>query len=524
MNNAHLTTCAPEETHSIKPQQTMSITRAASEAALKHVISTVLDYPDDGPLAKTLAEAGCAQIHDFIACAPEEHADMTCKKDDGSEGKLAVHVRNRVKAFQHCAMHRHNAGNAITDYQSVTQEEFDTFRISPAFIAVQHGLAAPAAAGTKDPVSEFKKGIKRDPSLFEVLKDEKQWDTWQRSAMTMARSQGVEDVLNASCVPPAGPPQALFQEKQKYMYSVLQRTLRTDEGKSIVRDHENDFNAQQVFIEIKACSEKSTKSSLESSELLSCVTTTRFAGGDWKGSARSFILHWENQVRLYEKQSPTGDHLSEGQKRMLLENSVHDCGELRAVKTQADQHKAHDGTELTCEQHVNLLKSAAATCDQQFRPDKRTSKARRTVCATEIDPEPDSTFDDSYCDIDSPVDVILANAAQRNRTPRNRPLPEAQVPQDRCRQLSIGDKSTWRQISEQGKALILGNVLEDTQPGLPPRSANLHQISACDFITANLHDLRIGSEGDVDDAAEDLSEFQDAHDGNAVTVNSNQTQ
>ena len=216
----------------------MSVTRTASEAALKHVISTVLDYPDDGPLAKALAEAGCTQIHDFIACTPEECADMTHKKDDGSDGKLAAHVRNRVKAFQHHVMHRHNAGNAIADYQSLTQDEFDTFRVSPAFIAVQHGLAAPAAAGTKDPVSEFKKGIKRDPSLFEVMKDEKQWDTWQRSTMTMARSQGVEDVLDANYVAPAGTPQALFHEKQKYMCSVLQRTLQTDEGKSIVRTHD----------------------------------------------------------------------------------------------------------------------------------------------------------------------------------------------------------------------------------------------------------------------------------------------
>jgi len=44
----------------------------------------------------------------------------------------------------------------------------------------------PPPARQKDLLAEFKKGIKRDASLFTVLKDPKQWDTWHCSTMTQA--------------------------------------------------------------------------------------------------------------------------------------------------------------------------------------------------------------------------------------------------------------------------------------------------------------------------------------------------
>jgi hypothetical protein len=50
----------------------------------------------------------------------------------------------------------------------------------------------------KDPISDFKKGIKRDPRLFMVYKDEKQWDNWQCSTLALVHAQGVEEVLDPS--------------------------------------------------------------------------------------------------------------------------------------------------------------------------------------------------------------------------------------------------------------------------------------------------------------------------------------
>ena len=46
--------------------------------------------------------------------------------------------------------------------------------------------------------------------------------------------------------------------KQQFMYSVFERTLVTSMGKSLVRKHENDSDAQQLYIELIDYLKKST--------------------------------------------------------------------------------------------------------------------------------------------------------------------------------------------------------------------------------------------------------------------------
>ena len=72
---------------------------------------------------------------------------------------------------------------------------------------------------------------KRDASLFVVLKDFKQWDSWHHSTVAQARAQDISDVLDPLFKPlPAE--KNLFEAKQKYMYTVFERVLQTDKGKS----------------------------------------------------------------------------------------------------------------------------------------------------------------------------------------------------------------------------------------------------------------------------------------------------
>jgi hypothetical protein len=85
-----------------------------------------------------------------------------------------------------------------------------------------------------DPISTFKKGIKRDATLFIPYKDEKHCDVWRRSTLAQARAQGVEEIMDATYSPSTMDEKALFMEKQKYMYAVFECTLQTDQGKALV--------------------------------------------------------------------------------------------------------------------------------------------------------------------------------------------------------------------------------------------------------------------------------------------------
>jgi hypothetical protein len=79
----------------------------------------------------------------------------------------------------------------------------------------------------RDLVLEFKKGIKLDPASFAVLKDNTRWDSVPRTLKAQtACYQDVNDVLDLSYVPSTAEDIVLFEEKQTYMYSLVQASRR----------------------------------------------------------------------------------------------------------------------------------------------------------------------------------------------------------------------------------------------------------------------------------------------------------
>jgi hypothetical protein len=104
----------------------------------------------------------------------------------------------------------------------------------------------------------------------------------------------------------------------------------------MVRDYVDTFDAQAVYTQFVGHHLKSTKAMFESSSIISHITSVRLGNGEWNGTTEGFIAHLTNQVRLYERQVSPSDHLSDGQKRIMLENVVHPISELRQVKNNAD--------------------------------------------------------------------------------------------------------------------------------------------------------------------------------------------
>ena len=111
----------------------------------------------------------------------------------------------------------------------------------------------------------------------------------------------------------------------------MEAKVLTDRGKAFVCEHENDFDAQAVYKKLVDHHLCSTKAMIDSSTILSYVTSAQLGNGEWHGSTEGFILHWENQVRLYERQVQLYDHFSDGQKRTMLENAVAPIPELCQV-------------------------------------------------------------------------------------------------------------------------------------------------------------------------------------------------
>ena len=83
----------------------------------------------------------------------------------------------------------------------------------------------------------------------------------------------------------------LFNEKQKRVCSVFNKNLQSDKGKAFVRTHEDDYDAQSIYVKLADYYTKLVKVSLDSSNLLSYITSTRIDSSVWKGTAEGFVLH-----------------------------------------------------------------------------------------------------------------------------------------------------------------------------------------------------------------------------------------
>ena len=88
----------------------------------------------------------------------------------------------------------------------------------------------------------------------------------------------------------------LFKAKQRYMYAVFERVLQMDKGKALVRSNETTSNAQKIFTELCQDALRSTHASIDSSRILSYITSMRIGDGLWNGTSHSFVLHWQEQV------------------------------------------------------------------------------------------------------------------------------------------------------------------------------------------------------------------------------------
>ena len=479
-------------------------TRSDGKAAFNHVLDNVLGRGDSSELKKALLAEGIENIFDLITIEDTTIDSLTFKDTSNAGAPITIKKgdRNLLKCFGAYKRFLDEAAGDI-NYVLIMQEDFDQFRIGPACVASAaiSTLSSPSRTSAPiiskpapTPAENFKRGIKRDTSVFPTLKDEKFHDLWHRSFANQARAQDVSDVIDASYVPTTPEDIALFTEKQKYLYAVLETKVLTDRGKAIIRDHENDFDAQEVYKQLQAHHLKSTRAMIESSTILSYITSVRLGDGTWTSTTEGFITHWQNQIRLYEKHVPTTDHFSEGQKRTMLQNAVHSINELRQVKNNADLLSTQGGVPLTYDEYTNLLMAAASAYDAQYQP----QKARRQVFNHFSNDINDHEDDYGNLGIDSPVTSLQAFATHPiNRRGGN----SIRMPRDKWFNLDDDSKAIWDQLDDKAKAVILGYTPNERHTALRPANshnpsfgrppfrpqAHLHEISAYDYLQAYTH-------------------------------------
>ena len=242
--------------------------------------------------------------------------------------------------------------------------------------ATPRSMATSVASESYITLTNFKKGIKRDASAYPIFKNERYYNTFIRHFKATAKAQGLNTLMDPNFTPGSDEyEQQLFQEQQDFLYSVLISSLKTDFSEALVKDHEGDA---QLILEL--LHEHHTGNSQYSRSEINRITkylTNIKLDDTWRGTNESFLMHYNDQLRLLDSLVDPEEKLPDNTRVTFLESAVESVPDLRRVKITDNVLQAQlDSTRpITYKSYFDLLKDAAFHLDQAT---KRGNKIRRT--------------------------------------------------------------------------------------------------------------------------------------------------
>ena len=225
-------------------------------------------------------------------------------------------------------------------------------------------LKPPPNPESKIALNNFKKGTKRDASVYPIFKNDKYYDTFQRSFLANLKAQGLYDVADPKYDPESGDiyDQELFQGKQSFVYSVLVASLQTEKGRELVKEFESD--ARSIILKLH---HYHTKSNVAKHDIITLNTdiTNLTLNDSWKGTVRQFLSHFKEKLRLLDSLVPVSDQLPETTRITFLQRAVQQNQDLRQIHVMdcVWRFKTDPTETLTFETYYNLLWDAAHQYD-----------------------------------------------------------------------------------------------------------------------------------------------------------------
>ena len=128
------------------------------------------------------------------------------------------------------------------DWLSQTKGKFMKYDI----YTLSDGIESRPISNKNQKLISFKKDIKREETVYPTLKDERYFDGFSRSLYITAKSHECEQVLDPDYTP-SNAEMDLFEAKQIFRFSVFDKHLLTDMGKTIVRKYVHTTDAQSVW-------------------------------------------------------------------------------------------------------------------------------------------------------------------------------------------------------------------------------------------------------------------------------------
>ena len=299
----------------------------------------------------------------------------------GKMNHISANVAQKLKSFVKWMTHEKRPHDLHDDYlATLTRENYFQFRLlytqslptlPPSHHEPQQLMTSfpsefkqTTQSESKTALNNFKKGTKRDASVYPIFKNDKYYDTFQRSFLVNLKAQGLYDVADPDHDPESGDiyEQELFQGKQSFVYSVLVTSLQTEKGRELVKEFEGD--ARSIILKLH---HYHTKSNVAQHDIITLTTdiTNLTLNDTWKGTVRQFLSHFKEKLRLLDSLVPVSDQLPEITRITFLQRAVQQNHDLRQIHVMDSvwRFKTDSTDTLTFETYYNLLWDAAHQYD-----------------------------------------------------------------------------------------------------------------------------------------------------------------
>src|SRR5210317_1743172 len=317
--------------------------------SIDYIVSVVLRQTLDSQLAQVLEHEQISSYLDITDLTESDIGRLQYTKpildDNGNETgeetlrPISRHACKLINLFNAYCRYRF----AILD-DPVTVE--NCIKISPVdfinFRQSQHTLqflgssvvTQPSSSSTKRTLAqEFSRTVKIDTSSYPILREDKNWDTFDRSLHAVCRAHGPLNVLTKTYYPTLGTPEFdLFDKHQGFLFQIFDENLKTDKGKELVCKYQTTYDAQRIYCELAQHCTQSIIADQTAANKMTWLTGTKLEEGSWRGTTESFITYWQEQLRLYHELVPYSSRMPDEVVRGLLEMRYLKCRIKLALK------------------------------------------------------------------------------------------------------------------------------------------------------------------------------------------------
>jgi hypothetical protein len=185
----------------------MAITRAQRESIWAHIIKIVMELDVDCELVRALERDGYKTI-DLISTLSEDDimklhfvaTPASTNKAEVLQPVIKYQLSLLVAFLDFVDYTQTTQANFTTlkEWMGITTEQFTEYRTSSQYTARRTNNATPHTGPVhtlRSTLDDWKKGVKRDMTLYPLLKHDHQFDTWNRETKAVADTQGLSNVL-----------------------------------------------------------------------------------------------------------------------------------------------------------------------------------------------------------------------------------------------------------------------------------------------------------------------------------------